>query len=53
MSITLPSGAWSTIRQQSHLIIAYTEIVVEGAAHLANVERPNEFNAALLAHLRA
>jgi 3-oxoadipate enol-lactonase len=28
-------------------------VVVERAAHLANVERPDEFNAALLAHLAA
>jgi pimeloyl-ACP methyl ester carboxylesterase len=28
-------------------------VMIEGAAHLANVERPQAFNEALLAHLAA
>jgi 3-oxoadipate enol-lactonase len=28
-------------------------VMIEGAAHLANVERPHAFNQALLAHLEA
>jgi pimeloyl-ACP methyl ester carboxylesterase len=60
-SITAPTvaiaGAEDATSPPEHLEAIAAElpdahlVVIPGAAHLANVERPDEFNEALLAHL--